>query len=346
MTSKNLPALRCLLILAALLLAARPAAATELGIDGHRFTLDGKPTFLLGLSYYGALGAPREFLRRDLDDMQKLGLNWIRVWATWGGFDNDVTAVNHQGKPREPYMARLQWLVAECDRRGMVVDVTLSRGNRVVGPPRLQSLQVHRRAVETILSTLKPHRNWYLDLGNERNINDKRFVGFDELKQLRAAARRADPQRLITASNAGDIQRADMRRYLVTAGVDFISPHRPRNARSPGQTEDRSRQYLAWMEQLGRVVPLHYQEPFRGGFTKGWNPTANDYVVDVQGAIQGGAAGWCLHNGDQRHEPQGKPRRSFDMRKMRLFEQLDDVEQDALRRIQRLFSAQKIGAER
>ena len=33
--------------------------ATVLGIDGTRFTLNGKPTFLLGISYYGALGAPR-----------------------------------------------------------------------------------------------------------------------------------------------------------------------------------------------------------------------------------------------------------------------------------------------
>ena len=42
--------------------------ATELGINGTQFTLNGTPTFLYGISYYGALGAPEEFIRRDLDD--------------------------------------------------------------------------------------------------------------------------------------------------------------------------------------------------------------------------------------------------------------------------------------
>jgi hypothetical protein len=37
----------------------KPAASstTVLGIHGTSFTLNGKPTFLLGFSYYGALGA-------------------------------------------------------------------------------------------------------------------------------------------------------------------------------------------------------------------------------------------------------------------------------------------------
>ena len=80
-------------------------------------------------------------------------------------------------------------------------------------------------------------------------------------------------------------------------------------------------------------MPLHYQEPFRRGFTKGWEPSADDYVTDAQGALAGGAAGWCLHNGDQRDQPDQKPRRSFDMRSQRLFEQLDQVELDALKAI-------------
>ena len=37
------------------------------------------------------------------------------------------------------------------------------------------------------------------------------------------------------------------------------------------------------------------------------------------------------HNGDQRRKPDGKPRRSFDMRGKRLFDNLDDEEQKAIR---------------
>jgi hypothetical protein len=130
-----------------------------LGINGTQFTLNGKPTFLLGISYYGALGAPEKFIQDDLDDLERHGFNWLRVWATWGAFDRDVSAVGANGRRREPFFGKLQWLVAECDRRGLVVDLTLTRGAE-----RLPNLEAHQRAVEAVVQALKPHRNWYLDL--------------------------------------------------------------------------------------------------------------------------------------------------------------------------------------
>jgi len=331
------------LILSALLFClAGTAGAAELGIEGSRFTIDRKPTFLLGMSYYGALGAPQEFIGRDLDDLERFGFNWIRVWATWGAFANDVSAVDRDGKPREPYLSRLARLISECDRRGIIVDVTLTRGGRVAGPPGLQSLEAHRRAVETLLTKLKSRRNWYLDLGNERNIKDARFVSFDDLEQLRKIAKRLDARRLITASHAGgEMTQDDLRTYVMKVQLDFVCPHRPRNARSARETEDRTRQYLAWMEELGRVVPVHFQEPFRRGFTRGWEPSVDDYLTDARGALRGGAAGWCFHNGDERHKPYGKPRRSFDMRTERLFDQLDNVERQAVERLRRVFDSNK-----
>jgi hypothetical protein len=136
----------------------KPIEGTVLGVQGTRFTLDGKPTFLLGISYYGALGASEEFVRRDLDDLEHHGFNWLRVWATWAAFDRDVSAVDADGGPREPFLDRLRWLVAECDRRGMVVDVTLTRGDRAAGGA-LPSFEAHRRAVETVVGALEGHRN-------------------------------------------------------------------------------------------------------------------------------------------------------------------------------------------
>src|SRR5262249_53597100 len=49
-----------------------------------------------------------------------------------------------------------------------------------------------------------------------------------------------------------------------------------------------------------------------------------------KGALAGGAAGWCWHNGDGRAAKDGRPRRSFDLREKRLFEQLDEEEGSAL----------------
>jgi len=295
---------------------------TKLACEGTRFTLNGKPAFLLGISYYGGLGATEEFIRRDLDDVQRYGFNWLRVWATWTAFDNDVSAVDAQGRPREPFLGKLKGLVAECDRRGLVVDVTLARNKRGLLP----DYDAHLRAVETVVDALKPHSNWYLDLANERDVRDDRYVSAEELKRLRDRVRRLDPRRLVTASFGGhDLSAEDIRESLLTIGLDFVSPHRPRGPESPGQTEARTRECLGLMKAVGREAPVHYQEPFRRGY-QDWEPVAADFLTDLRGAVAGGAAGWCFHNGTQRNAPDQQPRRSFDLRGRRLFDQLDSEE--------------------
>ncbi len=195
---------------------------TILGIERAHFTLNNRPAFLLGFSYYGALGAPEDFIRKDLTEFRGHGFNWLRVFATWGAYDTNVSAVTVEGLPREPYLTRLKWLVAECDRLGMVVDVTLTRGKELPG------LKEHLAAVDTLVNTLKPFRNWYLDLANERDVGDARYVSLAELKQLRERVGVLDPQRLVTASFGGhDLSLKDVRGALEEAGVDFLCPHRP-----------------------------------------------------------------------------------------------------------------------
>src|ERR1051326_6598057 len=80
----------------------RRANSTTLGIQGTSFTVKGKPTFLLGISYYGALGASEATWKADLDQMQRYGFNWLRVWANWDAYENDVSAVDGGGRAREP----------------------------------------------------------------------------------------------------------------------------------------------------------------------------------------------------------------------------------------------------
>jgi hypothetical protein len=316
-------------------LALGDSSAPNLGTQGSQFTVDGKPTFLIGMSYYGALGATEEFVRRDLADMKRHGINWIRVWATWPAFENDVSAVDTNGRPRQPFLDKLHWLVAECGRHGMIVDVTLSRGNGLVGPPRLQTHESHRRAIQTIVTALKAEPNWYLDLANERDVKDKRFVSVPELKDLLSLVKRLDATRLVTASHGNDLNREQLKEDLDVIGVDFVCPHRPRTPVSPGETETKTREYLRWMKEIGQVVPLHYQEPFPRGYTK-WQPTVKDFVTDLRGAMAGGAAGWCFHNTAEKDHPQHRPRRSFDLRDQRLFDQLDQEERNVLPELKRL----------
>src|SRR5262245_47193598 len=99
------------------------------------------------------------------------------------------------------------------------------------------------------------------------------------------------------------------------------------------------------MKELGREVPLHYQEPFRRDFGK-WQPRAEDYVTDLKGALAGGAAGWCWHNGDNRAAKGGQPRRSFDLRKKRLFAQLDEEEGKALPLLSRAVAGAAAGRDK
>ena len=307
------------------LAAVTQATQTVLAVQGTRFTVNGKPTFLLGISYYGGLGARREFVRQDLDDLQRLGFNWLRVWATWAYRGDDVSAVTPAGEPREHYLRRLEWLIAECDRRGMVVDVTLSRGE---GEGHVADLQGHERAVTLLTGAFRSYRNWYLDLANERNVGDARYVNPEELRTLRELVRQADPQRLVTASFAGDMGEGAVREAVLFIGLDFLCPHRPRHADSPRQTAQKTRELIDIMRKLGRLVPVHYQEPFRRGYGD-WEPLAADFLADLRGALEGGAAGWCLHNGSQRSSSDGQPHRSFSLRQLRLFAQLDAEELSA-----------------
>jgi len=302
---------------------------TTLSLDESRtgFLVNERPTFLLGASYYGGLGAPDDFVDRDLDELKRHGFHWIRVWATWAAFGHNVSAVTPVGQAREPYLSRLKQLCEKTDGLGLIVDVTLSRGNGVVGSGLLPGQEGHLEAVGLLAEELKPFRNVYFDLGNERNMGKGRHVAFDELSVLRERVGELDPGRLVTASQAGDITGQELRDYLMVAKVDFISPHRPRRAGSPEQTAERTREYFRRMQELGRLVPIHYQEPMRRGFGT-WQPEARDFFADLRNAEVGGAAGWCFHNGDERSQPDRRPRRSFDMRREegRLFEQLEVLE--------------------
>ena len=80
------------------------------------------------------------------------------------------------------------------------------------------------------------------------------------------------------------------------------------------------------MKRIGHVAPVDYQEPFRRGYAK-WDPTADDFLTDLRGAVAGGAAAWCFHNGARQGATEHRPRRSFDLSERRLFDQLDAEEQ-------------------
>lgn len=310
--------------------ASSAAQGVELGLKQDQFTIDGKPVFLLGCSYYSGLGASEKTVHTDLDELHRRGFNWIRVFADWTAYNKDLSAVDvATGAPRQPYLERLMHLCDECDRRGMIVDVTLARGTGANHEPCLRTLPIHRQAVETLVVALKSRRNWYLDLSNEQNIRDVRYTSIAELANLRDAAKKLDPHLLITASHGGDASKEEIRAYLQKDHLDLVSIHRERDANAPAKAADATRQYKQWIQEIGPVVPLQYDEPFRRGYSD-WEPMATDFVKDLQASRDAGAAGWCFHNGDSRRAPDRQPRRSFDLQSQSLFEQLDAQERQFL----------------
>jgi hypothetical protein len=310
--------------IAILLTCLAAAQGPVLGIDGTHFTLDGAPTFLLGISYYGALAIEDEaVITEDLDTMKDHGFNWIRVWATWSAYDNNFCAVNRDGTPHGSYLDRLTRLCTLAGQRGMIVDVTLHRGTQEGVP---HNFEEHLTVIEASARALKPFRNVYIDVGNERNIGDARHVPMDEVAALIDRVKAIDPARLCTASQGGDIGDGDAADYLSEGHVDFLTPHRGRHADSPSETGARTTKLLKAAAAI-RAVPVHHQEPFRRGYAD-WQPDAKDFQADLEGAQAAGAAGWCFHNGGTRTTEDERPRRSFDLRpeEGRLFEQLDAEE--------------------
>lgn len=307
-----------------ILLGAAAIQGPTLAIQGSQFTFDGEPTFLLGISYYGALAIEEEAIADDdLAQMQACGFNWVRVWATWSAYENNVCAVNRVGAPHGPYLDRLLRLCRLAGARGMAVDVTLHRGKDADVP---RTIEEHLAVAKALATALLPYRNVYFDVGNERNVGDARFVPLEEVAQLIAAVKAIDPDRICTASDGGDIGDDGARKLLKKGHVDFLAPHRGRYAGSAAETAERTRALLAAAVAV-RPVPVHFQEPFRRGYAN-WNPTASDFQTDLEQARNAGAAGWCFHNGGTRTVDNERPRRSFDLRaeEPRLFAQFDGEE--------------------
>ena len=315
----------CALGLALTVSSASHAATLGVSSDGRFFTLDAVPTYLSGVSYYGAgsISTPA-FRSADLDDMVVGGFNWIRVWASWSYAGLDVSALNPDGSVRQPYMDQLLALVAEADARGIVVDVTISRG---AGAPNPSTQLEHLAWVQTLATELVGAGNVYIDVANERDVGDARYVSLPEVGELCDAIRAIDPERLCTASGGAD-SAAALAPYFADGHVDFVTPHLCRGQGCAAQTVGTVDDYVSWMAQIGRRAPIHLQEPFRLGYSTQYQPTVEDFFRDATGARVAEAAGWCLHNGDNKSAADLRPFRSFYMADAegRLYDQWEPTE--------------------
>src|SRR6185503_2175253 len=126
------------------------ASAPKLGIAGDAFTLDGVPTFLLGVSYFDG----KNWHAEDLDGLAQRKFNLIRVWLDWTSSFYD---------PAGPLASadELVALAKACGERGIVLDATLLDTDLTVTAP--------DAAVRSAVAALAAEPNVLFDLVNEHD---------------------------------------------------------------------------------------------------------------------------------------------------------------------------------
>jgi mannan endo-1,4-beta-mannosidase len=106
-------------------------------VNGTQFELDGKPYNYVGTNFWAGmnLGATaasgnRERLLRELDKMQSIGINNLRIMALTEGPDTEpyriVPSNNNGDVLKENYLIGLDFLLCEMKKRKMVAVVCLS----------------------------------------------------------------------------------------------------------------------------------------------------------------------------------------------------------------------------
>jgi len=262
---------------------ARPAPALK--VAGTHFTVDGRPRFVLFISYFDAmrradavpdgLDADFAFFRGKVDG--------IRVFANWLAY----------GCPAKPATDTLFDLVGVDEARwpsflrvldkaagyGLLVDATFDR-DAVHRRGGMSQAAYVRALVDVTRRLAGRYPNLYFDLQNEWDNRGAHAITAPELRELAAAVHQADPARVITASGA----------FVANAGLDFAAIHDPRDAHWFETAHYR--------EALVPGVATHFQEPTSfSAFCPGQDKddTPGRHAAAAANARRAGAAAWTFH---------------------------------------------------
>lgn len=283
--------------------------STRLSRSADRFTINGSPTFLLGVSYFSCLYATDSQIVQDLDDMQSRGFNVARCWVNWPihwsnwqteSADNCVL-VKKDGTLNQTALGKLKKILALADARGIVVDATFNQDT-----PK-KTVESHMAGVEAAAQALTDYNNVIFDLQNETDhyydgnpiqcpvagSSQTRpcFLTESEAGTLRGRVLNADSGRLVVASFGDEYlvddkiswgpnkNRAEAQAYVRTPGAVIAAAlHCCRNGSSlpawddaTGTAADNLRSVLGCTSPK---KPIYFQEPNRcactgGGICKG-----------------------------------------------------------------------------
>jgi hypothetical protein len=268
----------------ALLAGWRIAEAQQIGIAGDKFTVDGRQTFLLGVSYFDARG----WRASDLDALAARRFNLIRVWCDWGAnslFDSSGNLIGGD---------ILLGLVRAAAQRGIVVDVVICAPQGTAADPTSRDT-----AVRNVVATLAGEPNAFFDVCNEHTHVAIQMTHAEVATHV-ATARSVNPNAILFVSCEGGHVQSDATpvpqniNEELDAGCRLLAPHTERTSDWYLRTSARVAGIRNYLTSTGRIVPVFLDEEARRGWG-GMYPTRDQFWEAAREARDAGAAGWIFH---------------------------------------------------
>ena len=193
-----------------------PDGGNVLSIEGREFRLNGRPFDMWGIRVASASQSEDNMneLLDTLDDYKAYGVNTVNVYyqGSSGGAEDPFNA---DGTAIDPgYRARMERIIEECDRRGMVVVVGIfyQRVDGVGDGYEISGWPAAKQAVRTVTNRLeaKNYRNIILNIANEQNSGNyrgdphERLRNVDDILELCRIAKEEDPDRLVGCGGYDD----------------------------------------------------------------------------------------------------------------------------------------------
>ena len=301
-------------------------AAASLGISGKSFTINGTPTFLLGVSAFDAVG---KISNQDLDGLKERQFNLIRVWLYWRDLN---VAYQSDGTLKPEKEAQLKDLIEEADKRGIVVDVTLLFLYVDYPYPSFGTdVNKMKTAVRSVATALKEYDNVLFDIMNEHNHSGNANTSHATIEILMNEIKKIDSDRITTVSSTGkhildkdtltSANKTNIREETQDIGVDMLTPHFYRSSDWYSRTGSRINTVRDYLNQIGKgTLPIYLQEEqCRIEGESGREFTKDNFITAATQAKDNGAAGWNFHTAA-----------GFDLAGKSIFDNFDSVEKQVV----------------
>lgn len=283
-----------------------------LGIANNQFTVNGQPTFLLGVSYFDG----KNYHESDFVNLAAKGFNLIRIWLDW----RDSNFFDENGNWLDGAKQVLLNLVDQANSHGLVVDVTILDSNMSFG----DSASKRLKAMENVTLVLKGKNNVLFDLANEHDHNGfNTVVSHNEAQSLLRVVKNIDPNRIVTISSTAchllcgndrdGIDENNITEEINQVGVDVLTPHFMRNESWADKTRQRVTTLMNYLLSIDKSIPIYLQEENRRSNDSG--PDTADFFTAAKQAKEAGAAGWIFHT-----------KAGYDLKESNFFENLDPHE--------------------